>query len=56
MKESSGFWEEWTSPYSLKIIKDGFFIGIFAGTSEGTIIYILMYALGMFDTLMLYGK
>lgn len=56
MKELSVLWQEWTTPYSLKIIRDGFFIGIFAGASEGTIIYILMYALGMFDTVIIYGQ
>lgn len=56
MKELSSFWQEWTTPYSLKLIENGFFIGILAGIAEGSVIYLLMYSIGMFDTVLIYGK
>lgn len=56
MKALSEFWQEWTTPYSLELIRNGLFLGIIAGISEGYIIYLLMNAVGMFDTVMLFDR
>ncbi|MDD2369905.1 MAG: hypothetical protein PHQ90_11425 [Sulfuricurvum sp.] len=56
MKKLSGYWQEWTTPYSLELIGNGLLLGLFAGISEGTIIYMIMSAIGLFDTVLIFGK
>ncbi|HZF71102.1 hypothetical protein [Sulfuricurvum sp.] len=56
MKAFSAFWQEWTTPYSLELIGNGLLLGLFAGISEGTAIYLLMNAIGLFDTVLIYGE
>jgi hypothetical protein len=56
MRTLSVFWKEWTTPYSLEVIRSGLLFGIFSGLSEGYIVYLIMSAIGLFDTVMIYGK
>ncbi|MDD5159487.1 MAG: hypothetical protein PHI47_05515 [Sulfuricurvum sp.] len=56
MNELSVLWQEWTTPYSLELIKNGILLGVFAGISEGYLVNLLMKAMGMFDIVMIYSK